>query len=244
VQELVDPWLGAAAPMLAALARSMAFVATVPLAGSGAVPKTVRAALALILTPLVAARMPESPATGVGNVVLSCAGAAAAGAALGLGASIIASAAAAAGGMIDAAMASQAVGREAVFGGGGGPFGRLYALGFAWAFAASGALTALCARFVDASAAVWWMPSRSDALLAIRPCVEAALVLAAPAIVAQFVATAIAATVARVAPRVNGMMLASPASTALILLVLLAAAPVTLARFSQLAFATGSVRMP
>jgi flagellar biosynthesis protein FliR len=229
----------APAAWVAAFARSSAFAASVPLGGSGAVPKAVRAVLALTLTPAIVpyvsvvdrGRFPEAAL--VADAIV--------GAAFGLSAALIAAAAASAGSLIDATLASTAViGREAVFGSGGGPIARLYSLAFAAAFFGSGAMTHLCERFVMASSDAAIAPTLQGAIELVRACCDASIGLAAPAIVAQLLGTIVAAASARAAPRINGLMLSSPLVTALALLSLLAAAPSTIAHLIALARAAAT----
>ena len=200
---------------IASFIRSSAFAATMPIAGSGAVPRVVRGALALALTPAVHARFqasktsphwPEELFTGI---------------IFGITASIIAAAASAAGSLIDTSMAMRPFGRESVFGGPQGPLGRIYSLAFAVLFCASGAMTHLCLRFVEASSGTRLMSAHSVVAL-VRSSFENSLDLAAPSIAAQLIATIASAIAARAAPRINGLMLASPASTIAVLLAVLA----------------------
>jgi flagellar biosynthesis protein FliR len=200
---------------IAALVRSSAFAATMPVAGSGAVPRIVRGAIAFALAPAVYARLhgdtarpgwPEELITGF---------------TFGITASVIAAAASAAGALIDTSIAMRPFGFDSVFGGPQGPFGRIYSLAFAMLFFASGAATRLCARFVDASSAAHSLTEYGAVALATTS-FGASLDLAAPCIAAQLIATVAAATAARAAPRINGLMLASPAATAAVLVVVLA----------------------
>lgn len=224
-----------------AFVRASAFAATAPLAGSGAVPATVRAALALALTPPLASRLSSGGESYGRALASSSIEGAIIGAAFGLAATIVASAAAAAGKMTDGALASQAVNREPVFGGAGGPFGMLFALGFAAVFMSSGAMTHLCANFVNASSAIELTTTLHGVVALMRACGNSALVLAMPAIAGQVLGTAIAAVIARAAPRINGLMLASPVVTAVILLSLISGAAATFARFATLARAAASL---
>jgi flagellar biosynthesis protein FliR len=229
---------------LLAFGRASAFAATAPLAASGAVPKLVRASLGLVLTFVVATHMAHVGACGARPSGLAFATNAAVGFSFGIAASAVAAAASAAGSMIDAAMASQALGREAVLGGSGGPFARIFALGFALAFFATGSMAYLCRRFVDASSAVPATPSIAHVADLAKASTEAALAIAAPAICAQVLATIVAAFVARAAPRINGLMLASPAASALVLIGLFAAAPEVLAHLAALARAASNISVP
>ena len=202
-------WIGA-------FARASAFAATAPLAGSGAVPRIVRGALALTLAPAVVAnaRHGGSIAAWPEEVVV--------GAAFGVTATIVASAAAAAGSLIDASLAMRPFGRDSVFGGGQGPFGRLLSLAFAALFLSTGAMTHLCSRFVETSSSTAHVVSARGAVALIEASFTASLDIAAPPIAAQLIATLAAAAAARAAPRINGLMLASPAATAAVLVVILA----------------------
>jgi flagellar biosynthesis protein FliR len=232
----IDVWI-------AAFARSSAFSATVPLGGSGSVPRALRAVLALSLTPAVVphistlhgAGFTDTAFNGASFVGAAFAAEALIGAAFGLSAAVIAAAASSAGSFIDAMLASSAVtGNEGAFGN-GGPVGRLYSLAFGAAFFNCGAMTHLCERFVTASSQASIAPTLHGAVELVRACCDASIGLAAPAIVAQVLGTIVAAASARAAPRVNGSMLSSPLVTALVLVSLLAAAPSTFAHVTALA---------
>jgi flagellar biosynthesis protein FliR len=228
-----------------AFVRASAFAATTPLVGSGAIPRTVRAALALALTPILASHLASTGAASKSaQLAIACLDSAVIGAAFGLAATMVASAAAAAGSVTDAALSSQAVSREPVFGSAGGPFATLFALGFAATFMASGAMTHLCARFVIASSALELTTTLRGAVTLVRACANSALELATPAIVGQVLGTAIAAVVSRAAPRINGLMLASPVVTAVILLSVISGAAATFARLASLARAAASLGGP
>ena len=227
-----------------AFARASAFAVTAPLAASGAVPKTVRASLALVLMMVVATRFVHDGSCDQSSNGVSFAANAIVGFSFGIAASALAAAASAAGTLIDAAMAAQAIGREVVLGGSGGPIARVFALGFAFAFFATGSMTHLCGRFVEMSGALPAMPTIANAGELAMASTKAALDIAAPAICAQVLATIVTAFIARAAPRVNGLMLASPAAAALVLLGLLSAAPVVLAHLAALARAASDVAVP
>lgn len=222
----------AVATWTAALARSSAFAATAPLAGSGAMPRALRVALALSLTPAVEARIAgvpgqDSATSWFDNALI--------GIAFGLAAALVASAASAAGSLFDAALVSKSIGGEAVLGGEGGPFTRLFALAFASAFLGTGAMTQMCERFVTASSDAALAPTGQGAVNLIRACCAAAIALASPALLAQLLGTLVAAAAARAAPRVNGLMLSSPLITTLLLSSVVVAAPATFARIITLA---------
>src|SRR4029077_16862385 len=128
----------------------------------------------------------------------------------------------AAGSVIDSSMAMRPFGRDSVFGGQQGPLGRLYPLAFAAIFLSTGAMTHLCSRLVDASTSAAHVMSIRGAVALVAESFETSLDIAAPAIAAQLIATLATATAARAAPRINGLMLASPAATLAVLVVVLA----------------------
>jgi len=225
---------GPASAYFLALVRSSAFAATVPIAGSGAIPAIVRGAIALSLVLPVAQHVPRASAADPVSII-ACIENALVGASFGLAASVVASAAAAAGGIIDTVVASQAIGREPVFGGGNGPFGRLYALAFAVLFMNSGAMTHCCERFAAASASLE-LPLTLHGIAALFTAASRSAVgLASPAIAAQLLGSAVASVAGRAAPRINAMMLTSPMTFSVVLLSLIAAASVTIARLWSLA---------
>lgn len=203
-------WIGA-------FARASAFAATAPIAGSGAVPRIVRGALALTLAPAViaSARHGESVTTWPEGLVV--------GATFGVTAAVVASAASAAGSLIDSSMTMRPFGHDSIFGGEQGPLGRVLSLAFATVFLSTGAMTHLCSRFVEASSSTGHVMSAYGAVALVTASFDASLDIAAPSIAAQLIATLASATAARVAPRLNGLMLASPAATAAVLVVVLAA---------------------
>jgi flagellar biosynthesis protein FliR len=89
-------------------------------------------------------------------------------------------------------------------------------------FLSTGAMTHLCSRLVDASSSAVHVMSAGGAVALVSESFEASLDIAAPAIAAQFIATLATAMAARAAPRINGLMLASPAATVAVLAVVLA----------------------
>lgn len=218
-----------------AFARACAFSATAPLAGSGGVPKALRVVLALALTPAVLPHVLAGDSwqlAALENALIGCS--------FGIAAAAVAAAGAGAGSLVDGVLASKVIDREAVFGGDGGPFARLFALAFAGVFLASGAMTNMCERFTSASSDVLLVPTLHGAASLARASFSAALALAAPALVAQCLGTVIAAAAARAAPRINGLMLSSPVVAVLLLMSMLAAAPSTLTHLIALARAAAS----
>jgi len=165
------------------------------------------------------------------------------GLAFGLGASVVANAAASAGGLIDATATSAVASQEPIFGSSGGPFARLYALAFSIAFLSSGAFIHVCSTFVRASSDAVWASgflNPHGVIAVIRSSTVAAIELAGPALAAQCFGTIVAAVVARAASRINGMMLASPLVTGLVLASTCIAAPITISRLLTLAAAAAA----
>ena len=216
----------ALAALVSAFARTSAFAATAPVAGSGAVPRVVRGALALALVPSVAARLDRGTADDL--VFIAWLREAAIGASFGLAAAIVAAAASAAGSLVDSALAVRPTGRETIFGETEGPFGRIFSLAFAVMFFSTGAMTRVCERFVLVSSSTTFALSLHGAVALVRASVESSLDIAAPAIAAQVVATIVAAIAARAAPRVNGLFLASPLASAMVLAAVLSGAGATM----------------
>lgn len=204
------------AAWIAAFVRASAFAATAPVAGSGAVPRIVRGALALAIAPAVAARISRD------RDIAAWPEQAIVGAVFGVAAAMVAAGVSAAGSLVDSSLAMRPFGRDGLFGGEQGPMGRVYSLAFAALFLSTGALTHLCSRLVDASSHAAAVVSVAGAAALVARSFQASLDIAAPAIAAQVIATLASAAAARAAPRINGLMLASPATTAAVFVVLLA----------------------
>jgi len=219
---------------IAAFVRASAFAATAPIAGSGAVPRIVRGALALTIVPALVERLPRD------RGLAGWPEQAIVGAAFGVAAAMVAAAVSAAGSVIDSSMAMRPFGRDSVFGGQQGPFGRLYSLAFAALFLSTGAMMHLCSRLVDASSSAVHVMSVRGAEALVAESFEASLDIAAPAIAAQLIATLATAMAARAAPRINGLMLASPAATAAVLVVVLAGVAPAIRELVDVASLTGS----
>ena len=201
---------------IAAFVRASAFAATAPVVGSGSVPRIVRGALALTIAPTLVERLEHDPS------VAPWPEQALVGAAFGVAAAMVAAAVSAAGSVVDSSMAMRPFGRDSVFGGQQGPLGRLYSVAFAAIFLSTGAMTRLCSRLVDASSSTVHVLSVRGAVALVAASFGASLDIAAPAIAAQLIATLATATAARAAPRINGLMLASPAATVAVMVVVLA----------------------
>lgn len=199
-------------------ARTAAFAAAMPLGRARSVPRVVRVVLALSLAPIAAAtHHPDVSFLHDWSAFAAAAIAAASqGAVVGLCATVAAGAAAAAGGLIDSAMASQAGPAHDVFGE-SGPVGLLCGSAFGWFFfgGAFDALTSVCV-------AADYKTIGEPAIAALAgACVQTALAVAGPAVIAQAFATVVAAGVTRMAPRVNGMFLSAPIAASLVIVSLI-----------------------
>jgi type III secretory pathway component EscT len=146
------------------------------------------------------------------------------GAAFGLSATIVAAAAAAGGSLVDNTLALRIFSREVLTGADQGPFARLYALAFACAFVGTGSMTRLCERFAQASSLAAIHARGATAVLLVGASFENAISLAAPALVGGLFASIVAGLISRVAPRINGLTLASPLIAAAVLAALFASA--------------------
>ena len=200
-------------------ARAAAFVAATPLGRAGSVPRIIRVVLAITLAPIVAAARPANPSvlddwTAFGFATLLTA---AQGAAVGLCATIVAGAAAAAGGLVDSALAAQPAPSRDIFGE-SGPVGLVCTSAFGWFF-----FRGPFERLTEVVATADSKNISATAVAALaRVCMETALACAGPAIVSQGFAAVLAAGIARIAPRVNGMFLAAPIASLLVVASLLA----------------------
>jgi flagellar biosynthesis protein FliR len=223
----------AGAPQVVAFAGAAALAATMPLAGSRAVPSFVRAGLALSVAPLAAAQVAplSSPSETAWQVVL----AAAFGATAGLSAAIVAGSASAAGALVDGAIAAPPAGFDRVFGHSAGPFATLLPLAFAFVFSGSGAMTFLIAAFLAAlRSASTHVAGVGVSILGNTLFVDA-LVLSLPLLGAQALATIVSGVAARVAPRVNGMLLAQPLASMLGLVAAIVGIPAMLVALVRIA---------
>ena len=179
-----------------------------------------RLALALAIAPLVVARVGAEPRTD--QLLGQALGAIALGSAIGLSASIVAGSAAAAGALIDGALGTSANGSERIFGQGAGPFGQLAPLAFAFVMTNSGALTWLIAAYTASEGSlVEHFTFPATAALG-RTLFASALAVALPALCAHAFGALAAGVIARLSPRVNGILLAPALGSVLVLCVLLA----------------------
>ncbi|HEY7981283.1 MAG TPA: flagellar biosynthetic protein FliR [Candidatus Eremiobacteraceae bacterium] len=222
-------------------ARTAAFAAAMPLGRARAVPRIVRVVLAMSLTPIAAAvRAADTPPLhDVSALAVAALSAALQGAAVGLCATIVAGAAATAGGLIDSALASQPAPLRDVFGE-SGPMGSVCTSAFGWFFF-GGAFTRLAEFCVATDHQV--MSVSAIAALA-GACTQTALAAAGPAIAAQAFAAVVAAGIARMAPRVNGMFLGAPIAALLVIASLLAGGGALLYALAAMAWRAALVGAP
>lgn len=218
-------------------ARTAAFAAAMPLGRAHAVPRMVRAVLAISLAPIAATAL-RAEATGL-HEWSALAGAtieaALQGAAAGLCATIAAGAAGAAGGLIDSALASQSAPLHDVFGE-SGPMGLICTSAFGWLFFAGPFV-----RLIDICIASTGGTVSVHALAALAGvAAQTALAAAAPAIAAQAFATVVAAGIARMAPRVNGLFLGAPIASALVVASLLAGGGALIVALGAMAWRTAA----
>ncbi|MBV8281486.1 MAG: flagellar biosynthetic protein FliR [Candidatus Eremiobacteraeota bacterium] len=185
-----------------AFSCSATFAALLPLGNVRLVPPIVRAAFALSITPIV---MFQSPPSIGGDVALLAGCAALAGASIGLSTSAVAGAAAAAGSIIDQAVA----GGISADGGGAreaGPFALLMPLMFAYVSCSSGMIPALV--FLVAHHSLGHAVNAASIIVGGRMACRWAIEICLAPMLAHAVATIAAGSLARLAPRVNAMLLA------------------------------------
>jgi type III secretory pathway component EscT len=219
-----------------ALAASVTFAATVPLASESAVPSIVRLTLALAMTPLCAAHPVSEPHSNIELIEQACV-AASIGATLGLSASIVAAAAGAAGSLIDHALAGGLSGGQEG-GDGTGPFALLLPLGFSYALCSVGALDRLMVGVAMLGSTLAVQMSAGGVVGLARFACETAAALALPPLFANALATMVSGIVARVVPRSSGMLLVPALGSPLALCTVLAGVGSTMVLLRDLALAT------
>ncbi len=194
------------AGLTAAVAEATAFATTVPLMPAGATPRTARAALALVLIPLLLSVAPTQ--SRAGDPVAAMLYGAMVGAMFGLSAAVIANAVTAAGNLIDVALGSPPFGEHAPT---GGPVARVYQLAYAVVLLQSGGLTMMIAAFARASSALQHPLLTLHGLAALGgTSFRTSLLIAGPSLFAQALATLIAGILSRVAPQIGGLLFSAP----------------------------------
>lgn len=196
----------ATAGLPAAVARAVAFAATVPLMPVGATPRVTRAALALVLIPLLWTAAPYRAL--VGEPVRALLYGAMQGAMFGLSAAVIAGAVTAAGDLIDVALGSPPFVERAPS---AGPVARVYQLAFALVLLQSGGLTMMIAEFARASSELQHPSLTLHGLTALGSAsLRTSLLIAGPSLFAQALATLTAGILSRVAPQIGGVLFSAP----------------------------------
>jgi len=194
------------AGVAAAVAQAAAFAGTVPLMPAGATPRVARAALAVVLIPLLWSIEPSR--SHVGEPIAAMLDGAMTGAMFGLSAAVIAGAVTAAGDLIDVALGSPPFAEHAPT---GGPIARVYQLAYAVVLLRSGGLLVMIGEFARASAALPHplLTLHGLAMLA-SASFRTSLLIAGPSLFAQALATIIAGIFSRVAPQIGGLLFSAP----------------------------------
>jgi len=195
----------ATAGLSAAVAQAIAFAATVPLMPAGSTPRVARAALAIVLVPLLWSVAPThahvvEPTTALLYGAVS-------GAMFGLSAAVIASAVGAAGDLIDVALGSPPFAERAP---NGGPIARVYQLAYALVLLRTGGLTMMIAEFARASSALHPLLTLHALSALGSSSLRTGLLIAGPSLFAQALASLIAGILSRVAPHIGGVLFSAP----------------------------------
>ncbi len=208
---------GASGALAASVTQACTFAATLPLAAGGSTMRVARAGLALALVPILLAAHESRPAAPLFEAVAS---GALIGAAFGLSASVVCGAVSAAGSLIDSSLMWAPFADRA---GTGGALAYLYQVAFILVLLQTGGFNAIVNIFARATLQ---LPLHIATLSGILSLGEAALkeslVLAAPALLAQTLASLLAGILARAAPQVNGMLVSAPIICAAVGLALVA----------------------
>jgi type III secretory pathway component EscT len=212
-----------------AVAEAASLASTLPLGAGGNMVHIVRAAIALVLVPVfLAVQQPGSFEPMLPSVLHG----AMIGAALGLGATVVFGAVVGAGSTIDAALMWSPLPDRAA---GSSPIAFLYQTAFITAFFASGGFTSIVNTAAHASA---HFPVRLETLKGVETLgklsLAASVTLAAPALLAQTLASVVAGIAARAAPQVGSMMLSAPLICGAVALALLVGASVLFHQFVAL----------
>lgn len=204
----------AAAGLAAAAAEAAAFAATIPLMPKNAMPRVVRAALAITLVPLLWST--EQLRAHTDSLTMAIVERAIAGAAFGLAAAVVAGAVNAAGDAIDVALGSPPFAQRAPSG--GGPIALLYQLAYAVVLLQSGGLTRIICQLAIAGDALPHPLLTMRGLAALGSAsFHASFMLAGPMLFAQALATFAAGVVARAAPQLGGALFSGPVVGAAVL---------------------------
>lgn len=194
------------AGLIAAVVQAATFAATVPLMPAGATPRVARAALAVVLIPLLWSLTPSR--SRMDQPIAAMLDGAIAGAMFGLSAAVIAGAVTAAGDLIDAALGSPPFAERALT---GGPIARVYQLVYAIVLLRSGGLVMMIGEFTRASSALEHPTLTLHGLAVLGSAsVRTSLLIAGPSLFAQALATVVAAILSRIAPQIGGLLFSAP----------------------------------
>ncbi len=191
--------------------------------------RVVRAGLALALIPiLLAAHEPRLPAP----LFEAVASGALIGAAFGLSATVVSGAVSAAGSLIDAGLMWAPFSDRA---GAGGPLAYLYQVVFTLLLLQTGGFNAIVKIFARATSQLPLHVATLSGILSLgEAALKESLVLAAPALLAQTLASLLAGVLARAAPHVNGMFVSAPIICAGVGLALVAGSSVLFIHLSEI----------
>jgi len=199
--------------LAAATAQASAFSATAPIFPENAAPPVARAALVMVLIPVL---MHVGATPGSERPIAAILEGGISGAAFGMTASVLAGAVKAAGDIIDVALGSPPFAER---GASAGPVAHLYQLAYALILLESGGLTIMLGGLARAGAHL------PHPLLSVRglaalgsASISASLTLAGPSLFAQSLATLAAGLFARAAPGLGGVLFGASFNSAFVLL--------------------------
>lgn len=178
--------------------------------------RVVRAGLALVLIPILLTARESRPA----GTFEAIASGAFIGAAFGLSATVASGAVTAAGSLIDAGLMWAPLADRAAA---GGAIAYLYQVAFSLVFLQSGGFNAVVNVFARASSHLPLHIATLSGILSLGgAALKESLILAAPALLAQMLASLFAGLLARAAPHINGILMSAPLICASVGLALLA----------------------
>lgn len=216
-------------------AACAALSATLPLVGARTVPVIVRAAFAITVGPIAALHAHVAGQDSALGIAIEACTAAIVGASLGLSAAVVAGAAASAGALFDIAIIASPAGADRAPDQGAGLFATILPLGFGVAMLSSGAFTWLVTGALTTFDLAGAHVHSLNAVVALgRLLYSAVIALALPLIGAYGLSSLVAAVAARAAPKINGMLLAPSAGSAVALMMALAGVPASMAAFHRL----------
>jgi type III secretory pathway component EscT len=218
-----------ASHLAGSVAEAVVLASTLPLGVDGGAMRIARTGFTIVLVPVLLAADPQRP---VGPMLAEVLRGALIGGALGLSAMIVFGAVVGAGSAIDAALMWAPVSERA---GNGSPIGFLYQAGFAAVLFSAGGFTGIIAAVAKASAQ---LPQALATLKGIavlgKVCLAHCAALAAPALLAQMIASLLAGLAARAAPQAGSILMSAPLILSAVLLVSIAGSSMLFVRFADL----------